>query len=192
MIGMLTGIVRQKQSDSVIVEVNGVGYQLTMPATDVAALPAVGQTVTVYTHLQVKEDGLYLYGFSTSEKKELFLQLTSVSSVGPRLALALLAHLNVNQIKQAVISSNVDLLSSTPGVGRKTAERVVLELKDKLSLGLADQVAALTEGPLAEAQAALISLGYTPLEASRALANVSDAQTTEQYLKAALKRLETK
>jgi len=189
-IATLTGTVKSRQAEFALIEVNGVGYQVLMPTTDLAALPPAGQQVTVYTHLHLKDDTLQLYGFNSEEKKGLFLNLISVSSVGPKLALAILSHLNVAQIKQAIISSNASLISATPGVGKKTAERLILELKDKL--GLTTELAATAEGPLAEAQAALVSLGYTPLEASQTLASLSQMQTAEAYIKEALKRLAAK
>lgn len=191
MIACLKGIIRQKHADFAIVEVNGVGYQVIMPATDLAALPAVGEQALVYTHLHLKDDTLQLYAFTSEEKKRLFLNLISVSSIGPRLALAVLSHLSVEQLRQAIISSNVELISSTPGVGKKTAKRLILELKDKLSLSLTEEMLTAV-GPLAEAQAALVALGYTPHEAGQALAHVSSAQTTDEYIKKALKSLGAK
>lgn len=190
MIATLTGTVKFKQADIALIEVNGVGYQVLMPTTDLAALPPLGEHVTVYTHLYLKDDSLQLYGFNSQEKKGLFLNLISVSSVGPKLALAILSHLNVAQIKQAIISSNAGLIAATPGVGKKTAERLILELKDKLGLTGAEELPA--DVPLAEAQAALVSLGYTPLEAGQTLASLDKMPTAAAYIREALKRLAAK
>lgn len=157
-----------------MVEVHGVGYQLAVPASTLTVLPAVGQEVTLYTRLLVREDDVSLFGFATLEERHLFNQLLSVASIGPKLALAVLS-LGVESLRRAVATGDDALLQSVPGVGKKTAQRIVLELRDKLG---AHETSPRADGappsadPYREAAAALVALGYGPVEAAQAAASV--------------------
>ncbi len=188
MIATLTGSLVKKGSQTAIIDTGGVGYQLMMPSPDIASLPPVGSQVTVYTYLQVKDDSMNLYGFEAEAKKGLFVQLISVSNVGPKVALNLLSHLTAEQLMQAIITEDNTLISGAPGVGRKTAQRLILELKDTLGTGAIVDAAAMTS-PFTQAQQALMGLGYQAFEASQALAGATEGKSVDWYIKFALKRL---
>ena len=188
MIAMLIGSLVKKGSQTAIIETSGVGYELMMPGPDIASLPSLGSQVTVYTYLQVKDDSMNLYGFESEAKKGLFVRLISVSNVGPRVALNLLSHLTADQLIQAIITDDNALISGTPGVGRKTAQRLILELKDTLGTGAIIDTGAATS-PISQAQQALIGLGYEAFEASQALGGASEGKSVDWYIKFALKRL---
>ncbi|MBX5475712.1 MAG: Holliday junction branch migration protein RuvA [Clostridia bacterium] len=175
MIHHLRGRIAHKEAGFCVVEVHGVGYQLAVPASTLTVLPAVGQDVTLYTRLLVREDDVSLFGFATLEERHLFNQLLSVASIGPKLALAVLG-LGVESLRRAVATGDDALLQSVPGVGKKTAQRIVLELRDKL--GAHEETTARADGatppadPYREAAAALVALGYGPAEAAQAAASV--------------------
>ncbi len=188
MIATLRGSLVRKGSKTVIIETGGVGYQLMMPSPDIASLPSLGSQVTAYTYLQVKDDSMNLYGFEDESKKGLFVQLISVSNVGPRVALNLLSHLTAEQLMQAIVTEDNTLISGTPGVGKKTAQRLILELKDTLGTDATVDAGASTS-PFAQAQQALMGLGYQAFEASQALAGVAEGKSVDWYIKFALKRL---
>ena len=164
-------------------EVNHVGYDLQVPSRLRQQLPPAGETLQVFTHLQVREDQQILYGFSTAAERDLFRQLIAVSGIGPQLALALIDTLGLQDLVQAIVSSNTRRLAQTPGVGTKTAERIALELKSKLSewrdqagletLPSAGPTAAIQE----DVEMTLLALGYTPQEVNKALQAVGQ-QTT--------------
>ncbi len=179
MIGYLKGTVvgqRQQSSKHILtLDVNHVGYDLQVPSQFAQQLPAEGTSLQVYTHLQVREDQWVLFGFATLAERDLFRQLFSVSGIGPQLALALIDTLGLQDLVQAIVSSNTRLLSKTPGVGAKTAERIALELKAKLA-DWRDQVGLQTvplAGPGAEVQEdvemTLLALGYSNQEVLQAL-----------------------
>jgi len=190
MIACLSGLLVAKSGQAVIIEAGGVGYRVVMPTPDVGSLPAVGQPARVYTYLQIKDDAMNLYGFENEAKKDLFIQLIGVSNVGPKAAMTILSHLDPDQLVQAILSEDHALISSAPGVGRKTAQRLVLELKEKLGLGVAEMVpGGQCASPLAQAREALTSLGYEPSEAAGALAGAEEGRTVDWYIKFALKRL---
>ncbi len=133
MIDRLTGIVLQKSGEGVVIDVGGVGFRVEVPALSLRALTGEGQKATLFTYLNVKEDALQLYGFATEEEREIFTLLLTVSRVGPKLGLAVLSSFRPAEVVRALVTSDVRGLSSVPGLGRKTAERLVLELKDKVS-----------------------------------------------------------
>jgi Holliday junction DNA helicase RuvA len=190
MIAFLTGRVAVKTVGSALLDVGGVGYRLLMSTRSLAALPAEGDTVTVHTHLHVREDELTLYGFESDDERSLFETLIGVSGVGPKVALAVLSALKPDALRAAVASDDVAVLSSVPGVGKKTAQRLALELNDKLDLP--DLIAG-GRGPraaaTAEARDALLSMGFTAVEAAAALRGSDGGATVEQLLKSALKSL---
>lgn len=190
MIAFLSGRVVRKAAGFALLEVDGVGYRLLMSTTSLSALPAEGDEVVVHTHLHVREDELTLYGFESEEERELFERLIAISGVGPKVALAVLSSLQPDALRGAIARDDVALLSSVPGVGRKTAQRLILELKDRLALPDLGPNAGVSE-PLAAAEArdALLAMGFSPAEAAAALRDAPPGARAEDLLKAALKAL---
>jgi holliday junction DNA helicase RuvA len=191
MIAFLTGKVAGKGASACLLDVHGVGFRLAMSTTSLAALPAEGDEVTVHTYLYVREDELSLYGFESLAERELFERLIGVSGVGPKVALAVLSSLAPDTLKGAIAREDVALLSSVPGVGKKTAQRMIIDLKDKLDLpdlgaGAAGVAGA---GAAAEARDALLTMGFSAAEAALALRDAPDGSSAEDAIKHALKRL---
>jgi Holliday junction DNA helicase RuvA len=190
MIAFLTGRLAAKTTTHALIDVGGVGYKLAMPTPALASLPAEGDEVTVFTYLHVREDELSLYGFESDDARALFEQLITVSGVGPKVALAVLSALSPDALKRALASDDVALLSSVPGIGKKTAQRLIIELKDKLDL---PDLSAGGSGPAAAAASAardaLLSMGFSPGEAAAALADGPADASAEQLLRLALKSL---
>lgn len=190
MIAFLTGRVSGKTAGAALLDVGGVGFRLLMSTRSLTALPAVGDSVTVHAYLNVREDELTLYGFESEDERSLFETLIGVTGVGPKVALAVLSALSPDALRAAVAVDDIAMLSSVPGVGKKLAQRLALELKDKLdlpdmaALGRAGQPAA-----TAEARDALLSMGFTVAEATAALRGAPDGASAEDLLKAALKSL---
>lgn len=190
MIAFLTGTVAAKTASHALLDVGGVGFKLAMSTSSLAALPAEGDEVTIFTHLHVREDELSLFGFESQEERALFEQLITVSGVGPKVALALLSSLRPDAMRQALAREDVALLSSVPGIGKKTAQRLIIELKDRLDLpDLAGGGAGAEPGAVAAARDALLSMGFSPGEASVALRDVPEGASAEECLKIALKAL---
>ena len=194
MIGRLRGKLLHKAPPSLLVDVGGVAYELEAPMTTFYDLPPLGETVTLYTHMVVREDAQLLYGFSREAQRRLFRSLLKVSGIGPRVALAILSGLSVDEFMQCISTQDVDRLRQAPGVGRKTAERLLIELRDSVLIEPGAGAAATAgETPLldasGEAVAALIALGYKANEAHRAVSGVSTAGlSTEEIIRQALKR----
>ena len=188
MIASLHGTLESLGSDWAIINVNGVGFQVYMPTSTLSTLGARGEEVHLHTHLVMREDSATLYGFTTAEELELFQTLIGVSGVGPRLALAMLSAMNVEQVATAIATGSVDLLTAIPGIGKKMAERLILELKDKIGAGLIAIPAAQLAQENTEVIAALTSLGYSVSEASRAVATLppSSDLSLEEKIKLAL------
>jgi Holliday junction DNA helicase RuvA len=188
----LTGTLAAVSGEAVVVDVGGVGFLVEISAITHRDLPAVGAPVVLLTHLQVREDALQLYGFSTEEERELFRLFLGVSKIGPRLALAALSSRRPIALRQALASGDVAVFSSVPGIGKKTAERLILELKDKVGdLGSLQGAAAPggigdEDGPLSLARAALMELGFAAAEADKLLAKVNADQPVEAIIKQAL------
>jgi Holliday junction DNA helicase RuvA len=161
-----------------------------MSSRSLSALPADGAEITVHTYLHVREDELTLYGFESEEERSLFERLISISGVGPKVALAVLSSLAPDALRSAIAREDVALLSSVPGVGKKTAQRLILELKDKLDLPDLG-IAAIAAGPLAatEARDALLAMGFSSVEAAVALRDADASASAEQLLKSALRSL---
>ncbi len=181
------------------VDVNGVGYEVFIPLSSYDKLPAVGQSIRILTHLAVREDAHVLYGFMTAPERDLFrLLVNNVSGIGPKLALAVLSGMSVNNFKAAVVNSDIASLSKISGLGKKTAERIVLELKDKLGVAAAWEAASAMHAPTSEqeqaneAVLALIALGYKQIDAHKAVREVQEkgeAKQAEELVKLALKRM---
>lgn len=187
----LKGVLQRKADQSVLVEVAGLGFLVHMPASSMQKLTDVGSTVQLHTYLYVRENGLALYGFLTEAELHLFQTLLGVSGIGPKGALALLSRLSVPELIQAIAQGQPDILSQVPGVGLKTARKVILELRDKV----ARQASEVSVSPElaradAEVQAALVSLGYSVVEAQRALqALPADVVDVGERLRMALQQL---
>lgn len=194
MIALLTGRIVEKTATHAVIDVGGVGYELAFSTSSLTALPAEGDTVTVHTHLHVREDELSLFGFENRDEKELFAKLITVSGVGPKVALAALSSFAPADLASAVVAEDIAILSSIPGVGKKTAQRIVLDLKDKLdALGLgpsAVAVGGVAKGAAAEVRDALLGMGFSSAEIATAMKGFDgDGADTQAQLKHALKRL---
>jgi len=187
MIAMLRGVLELREEDAIIVDVNGVGYYVNVPASVMNTLGREGSDVSLYTHLHVRENELSLYGFSTLDQRALFQQLLTVSGIGPRVAMALLSAFSPEQLRLAIAEGNVSLLTQAPGVGKRTAERMILDLKGKIDLA---ELAPTDEPSLADAEviAALESLGYSHSEAQDAVRHISGAgRSLEERITEALR-----
>lgn len=167
MIAFLQGILVSKEPGLATVDVNGVGYEVHVSLTSFERLPAPGQPVRLLTHLHVREDSHTLYGFVTQEEREMFRMLIDISGIGPRLALNALSGLSVRELRAAVAQGDVKRVSSVPGIGRKTAERLIVELRDKISAGEALEALSAKEADtrLRDVMMALVNLGYKQAEA---------------------------
>lgn len=187
MIASLHGKLESLGGDWVIINVNGVGFQVYMPTSTLSMLGAVGSETDLHTQLILREDGATLYGFSTVEELELFQILIGVSGLGPRLGLAILSAMNVEQASMAIATGNTALLTTVSGIGKRMAERIIVELKDKIGAGLISAPATQHAQENAEVIAALISLGYSVAEASRAVGNLPPSDISlEEKVKLAL------
>lgn len=190
MIATLEGILEHRGNDSIIINVGGIGFRVYVPGSTLSQLGAVKGKVSLYTHLHVREDNISLYGFATSEELALFKNLISVSGVGPKVALALLSTLNPEQLVMAITSGDIDLISQTPGIGKKLASRLVVELKGKLEKEW--QEIALPLAPEnADFIAALTGLGYSLTEATKAISKLPDSEelNLEDRIKMALQQM---
>jgi len=192
MISFLKGTLAAKMSDAAVIEVNGVGYHVGMSQSSLSKLPETGEAVQVHTYLQVREDALALFGFLSLEEKELFLRLISVSGVGPKVALAALSSFSPEALVSAITLQDTTLVSRIPGVGKKTASRIILELKDALGdsfLVSESEAAAPKSGAFEQATEALLSMGFTSAEIDLALQGCSSVAEEGALLQYALKRL---
>ena len=189
MIGRLTGLLAEKSPPQVLIDVGGVGYEVDVPMSSFYNLPGLGERVTLLTHFVVREDAQLLFGFLTAPERAVFRQLIKISGVGPRMALGLLSGLSVAELTQAVAQQQAGRLVKVPGIGKKTAERLLLELKGKLGPDL-----ALPGGPIvSDAQAdivqALVALGYSERDAAAALKALPAEVGVSDGIKLALKAL---
>lgn len=200
MIGFIRGILADKGNGYVVVDVNGVGYEVFVPGNSKAYLHSEGEEVMLYTSLTVREDDMSLYGFSRKGELEAFKKLVTVNGVGSKAGLAILSAFTLEQLQEAIIYEDVKGLTKANGIGKKTAERIVLELKDKFGIPSSDmdtgsniEIPAGIEGKIDarnESIAALIALGYSRGEATSALAKIKgDDMSSEDYIKAALRNL---
>ena len=189
MIGRLTGLLAEKNPPQLLLDCHGVGYEVDVPMSTFYSLPAVGEAVTLLTHFVVREDAQVLYGFATAPEREAFRQLIKISGVGPRTALAVLSGMGVDDLAQAVTLQEAGRLVKVPGIGKKTAERLLLELKGKLGGSLAPGLASLASDAQADIQQALLALGYNDREASAALKALPKDVGVSEGIKLALKAL---
>jgi holliday junction DNA helicase RuvA len=195
MIGFLRGKLVAKQPPQLLMDVAGVGYELDAPMSTFYSLPAVGSDLSLFTHLVIREDAHSLFGFATERERRMFRELLKVSGVGPKLALGLLSGINIDSFLLCIEAGDVDTLVKIPGVGRKTAERLIVEMRDRAkSFGELSFAPAGTSVPVgangaqAEAFSALVALGYKPVEVSRLLKSAdAAATTTEDLIRHALK-----
>ncbi len=200
MIGKIRGIILEKQPPQLIVDVNGLGYEIDAPMSTFYQLPDHGQEVNLFTHFVVREDAHHLYGFYTRDERHLFRTLLKVNGVGPRLALTILSSIATDEFVRCVLNNDTASLVRLPGVGKKTAERLVIEMRDKLSDW---QQSDSTEGTmplkqsnkgrhhiLQDAISALISLGYKQQEANRSVTRIDDgASSSEELIRRALREM---
>jgi len=191
MIGRLTGILLEKHPPQILVDVHGVGYEVDVPMNTFYSLPAQGEKVSLFTHFSVREDAQQLYGFGTAKEREVFRTLIRISGVGPKLALSVLSGMNVDELAQAVATQETGRLVKIPGVGKKTAERLLLELKGKLADAL-PTVAGSPASVVNDALNALMALGYSDKEALPALKQLSEGLSLEESIRQALKLLARK
>jgi Holliday junction DNA helicase RuvA len=191
MIERISGMVLSKGADGVVVSVAGVGFLVETSGVTLRDVPSVGDEVTLVTHLHVRDDSIQLFGFSTEEERELFRLFLGVSKIGPRLALAALSSRRAPDLKRALAAGDVALFSSVPGIGRKTAERLILELREKMGEVVAVGAAGGEGAPAGSesyllARSALVELGYTVLEADRLLASMDSGLPVEELVRRAL------
>lgn len=201
MIGRLSGILLEKQPPEILLDVQGVGYELLLPMTSFYNLPEVGQTTTLFTHFVVREDAHLLFGFSHKQDRTLFRELIKTNGVGPKLALAILSAMSVEEFAYAIEREELSKLVKIPGVGKKTAERLLVELKGKFKgvkqadffiesshISKPNQIEQTMEAPIDDAVAALVALGYKPAEAEKMVKKVAKADlSSEQLIREALK-----
>lgn len=200
MIGRLQGVLLENRAPDLLVDVQGVGYDVQAPLSTAFRLPAVGQAVTLHTHLSVREDAHVLFGFATQQERSLFRALIKTSGVGPKLALAILSGMEPDRFIRCIHDEDPSALVKIPGVGKKTAERLIVEMRDRLqdlggterllSMPLADSVEPRGTSAEEDAESALVALGYKPQQAARAIAKVAQPGMDSQTLiRAALKQM---
>jgi Holliday junction DNA helicase RuvA len=187
-IASLKGTLQALVSDGAIIDVHGLGFRVHMPTSTMSTLGAIGDEVELHTHLHLREDNVTLYGFATPEELGLFQTLIGVSGLGPKLALSMLSAMSVEKLAMAIASGAADLLSEVPGIGKKTANRIILELKEKVAAGWLTAPPPEFAEENAEVLAALTSLGYSVREASHAVAALPPDQklTLEEKIRLAL------
>jgi Holliday junction DNA helicase RuvA len=201
MIGRLKGDILEKQPPLILLDVVGVGYEVFAPMSTFYNLPETG-TVILHTHLSINENAHQLFGFASQEERSLFRQLIKVSGVGPKMALAILSGMDPNEVVMAILNDNITALTKLPGVGKKTAERLVIEMRDrvkdwKLPAGQGNTGTDKSQGPTAndmllEAESAMIALGYKPAEATKAIAKVlktNEVSRSEELIRLALRSM---
>lgn len=199
MIGRLHGEIVEKQAPDLLIDVNGVGYEVQAPLSSFIAIGKIGEPVVLYTHLAVREDAHQLYGFSDKAQRTMFRTLIKVSGVGPKLALGILSSMDADTFARCIQQQEVTALTKLPGVGKKTAERLIVEMQDRLKewqtpaplWAAVDQAEEASHNDkLAEAESALVALGYKPQEATKMLAKVADnVESSEEMIRLALKSM---
>ncbi|OEF10426.1 Holliday junction branch migration protein RuvA [Vibrio genomosp. F10] len=204
MIGRLRGLLIEKQPPELLIEVNGIGYEVQMPMSCFYELPELGEEAIIYTHFVVREDAQLLYGFNTVKERALFREVIKANGVGPKLGLGILSGMSASQFVSSVEREDISTLVKLPGVGKKTAERLVVEMKDRLKgWGAGDLFTPATDaepsesGPVHRAQSAqdeavsaLLALGYKPVQASKVISQIArDDMTSEQLIRDALKSM---
>ena len=189
MIGKLSGTLLEKNPPQILLDCHGVGYEVDVPMSTFYLLPASGDKVSLLTHFVVREDAQILYGFATTAERDAFRQLIKISGVGPRTALSVLSGLSVNDLAQAVSTQETGRIVKVPGIGKKTAERLLLELKGKLGVDLGLPAGATRSDAQADIQQALMALGYSEKDASAALKALPADVGVTDGIKLALKAL---
>ena len=190
MIGRLAGVLLEKNPPQLLLDVQGVAYEVDVPMSTFYNLPNTGDRVTLFTHLVVREDAHLLYGFGSEGERRTFRQLLKVNGIGPRIALAVLSGLSVTELAQAVTLQESGRLTKIPGIGKKTAERLLLELKDKLGANLTQAVGInKAPPPSSDILNALLALGYSDREAVAAVKDLPEGVTVTDGIRQALKRL---
>lgn len=189
MIAAVSGEILARRADHVVVDAGGVGYRLAVSSETLRLVPPVGQRVSLHAHLVSSQDSLALYGFATEDERELFLALISVSGVGPKVGLAALSGGPVGELLRAIASGDAKRIQAVPGIGKRTAERIIVELREKVSGQLDERVlvtATESAGPRGEARDGLLGLGYTPIEAERLLDSAT-GESAEELIASALR-----
>lgn len=195
MIGQIKGIIIAKQAPDLLVDVQGIGYEVLVSLGTFFDIPEIGGAVTLHTHFVVREDAQLLFGFATLEERALFRQLIKVNGVGPKMALAILSGMSAGEFALAVHNNDIATLVKLPGVGKKTAERLVIEMRDKVDIAQINDFGSATAGKhpdiKQEAESALTALGYKPQDAVKMISRVSDEEitSTEQLIRRALKNM---
>ncbi|MBT5797385.1 MAG: Holliday junction branch migration protein RuvA [Porticoccaceae bacterium] len=195
MIGQIKGIIIAKQAPDLLVDVQGIGYEVLVSLGTFFEIPEIGGAVTLHTHFVVREDAQLLFGFATLEERALFRQLIKVNGVGPKMALAILSGMSAGEFALAVHNNDIATLVKLPGVGKKTAERLVIEMRDKVDVAQVNDFGSATAGKhpdiKQEAESALTALGYKPQDAAKMISRVSDEEitSTEQLIRRALKNM---
>jgi Holliday junction DNA helicase RuvA len=193
MIASVSGEVLVRRPDHVVIDTGGVGYRLAVSAETLRAVPAVGKAATLYAHLVARDDALNLYGFASEEERDLFLSLTSVSGVGPKVAIAALSGGPTRELLRAIAAGDAKRFQAVPGIGKRTAERIIVELREKVAgqlEGDADGAEISIRGPeepRSLARDGLLNLGYTPQEAERLL-DGAEGESPEELIQAALRK----
>jgi Holliday junction DNA helicase RuvA len=187
MIGRLRGVVAEKRGERVLLDVGGVGYEIAVPPRVLVELPGIGEEAVVHTHLHVREDAMAVFGFSTEDQRDLFRILLGVSGVGPKVALAILSTMTPDDLRRAVVTEDAAALTAVPGIGKRSAQKLMLELRPKLELPDADL--GPSQSPLAEVRAALEGLGYQTEEIRGAMAQLPETDEVESLLRHALQEL---
>ncbi len=198
MIGFLRGKILRKQPPWLLLDIAGVGYEIEAPMTTFYDLPELGENVELHAHLVVREDAQLLYGFSRINQRELFRSLLKINGVGPRVALAILSTMNTEEFQACVMAEDAVQLTRVPGIGRKTAERLLVEMRDKVdhlfdSTGGSTSAAGITESPetdpATDAISALIALGYKPADASKHIRQLESGLSSEELIRRALRNM---
>lgn len=199
MYAFIEGQVCEKATGTLVLLAAGVGWQINCSMNTLQAAPSLGETMRCYTYLSVREDAMELFGFATQEEKQMFLQLTSVSGIGPKTALGVLGSMPLRELSLAILMGDVNALARAPGIGKKTAQRIALELKDKITQADVSSAAAqggsvaamaVTSDAVTEAMEALIALGYSSVEARNALVAVKDrSDKPEELIRLALRTM---
>jgi Holliday junction DNA helicase RuvA len=191
MIASLQGVIDAISKDGMIVNVNGIGFKLSVPTSVLSELGVVGREIKLYTHMHVREDDLSLYGFGSLDELRLFETLISVSGLGPKTAMGMLSAMSADQLAMAIASGSVEMLTTIPGIGKKTADRLILELKDKVGGVMISTPAGRAAQENADVVTALVSLGYSAMETARAVNSLPTGQklSIEEKIKLALQYL---
>ena len=191
MIAWLSGRILERQAPWIVLDVNGVGYEIEAPLSVFFELPAIGETVQLYTHLVVREDAQLLYGFANRQQRDVFRMLIKMNGVGPKVALAVLSTLTIEELAACAVSQDVAMLTRVPGIGQKTALRLLVELQDRLEKDFADVAApgSSVTNNSADAIQALVALGYKSSEATKVVRSLGSDLSSEEIIRQALRVL---